>query len=263
MDNIQHIGILGAMPEEVINGLKNLVDIKESTFGDLTIYSGNWINNKEDNNIFISLAWSGWGKVSASRAATRLLSLNFNGIPKVSTIIFNGVAGSANSNLSQWDIVIPSELIQYDMDARPIFEKFVIPALKASRLKVNSEILNWTHNTIGTFLKKNYQLPYGHIHTGLIGTGDKFISEEAFLDNIKKDLPDLKAIEMEGGAVAQVAIQEGIPWIIIRVISDDAKSSAANNFKEFLEYYEKLSWVLINCLLSNWPEYLIKNKNKY
>ncbi len=251
--NIHHIGILGAMPEEVVNGLKYLSNIKKNIFGDLIIYSGCWKSKNKEKKIYISLAWSGWGKVSASRAAARLLSLNFKGIPSISTIIFSGVAGAANEEIKQWDIIIPSELIQYDMDGSPIFPKFVIPALNKSKLKMNLDLLDWTTSTIKTFLKSNLNLPFGNVYNGLIGTGDQFISEEKDLEYLKKQLPGLNAIEMEGAALAQVAIQENISWIIIRVISDNAKTSAEKNFREFVENYEQSSWTLINCLLSKWP----------
>ena len=77
------------------------------------------------------MAWSGWGKVSAARAITRILASK----NKIDLIIFTGVAGAANNNLSQWDIVIAEEVIQHDMDARPIFEKFVLPPLNKAKLK--------------------------------------------------------------------------------------------------------------------------------
>ena len=42
---------------------------------------------------------------------------------------------------------------------------------------------------------------------------------------------------MEGGAVAQVAEQEGVPWIILRVISDSADSNSEIDFEKFLKDY--------------------------
>ena len=258
--NKYHIGILGAMPEEVKNGLKSLFNVKENIFGDLIIYSGEWVGNNNDVSIYLSLAWSGWGKVSASRAATRLLSLKNEGFPEISTIIFNGVAGSASNEIDQWDLVIPSALVQHDMDSSPIFERFVIPALKLSKLKTNQALLTWATKSINEYLEFNKDLPFGKIYSGLVGTGDKFISDETILKNLKNELPDLNAIEMEGAAVAQVAMQEKVSWLIIRVISDNAKSSAAESFKEFLGKYEQLSWTLIDCLLRNWPYDLFNNK---
>ena len=61
------------MPEELGTILDNLENLEEKIFGDLKIYSGEW-GNSDSNNIFITCAWSGWGKVSAARATTRLSS---------------------------------------------------------------------------------------------------------------------------------------------------------------------------------------------
>ena len=65
------------MPEElgyIKDNLKNIVSTKH---GDLEIYSGEWINSS-NVKILVSVAWSGWGKVSSSRATTRLISHFFH-----------------------------------------------------------------------------------------------------------------------------------------------------------------------------------------
>ena len=142
----KHIGILCAMPEEVGSTLENLKNIETKKFGDLKIHSGDWYfsnSSSKSLNIRLSIAWSGWGKVSSARAATRLISHQFNKV-KVDAIFFTGVAGAVNSKLKQWDIIIPYELIQHDMDARPLFKKYEIPALKTIRIKSNRSITNWT-----------------------------------------------------------------------------------------------------------------------
>ena len=59
------------------------------------------------------------------------------------------------------------------------------------------------------------------------------------------------AIEMEGAAFAQVASQENISWIILRVISDGANESAAQVFTEFVSDYKIHSWNLIKTILIN------------
>ena len=46
---------------------------------------------------------------------------------------------------------------------------------------------------------------------------------------------------MEGAAFAQVALQEKINWLLIRVISDNANNDADLDFKEFLEKYQNNS----------------------
>ena len=234
-----HIGVLGAMPEEIQISLNFLSNIKENLFGDLKVYSGEWTGNKKTNQrIFLSIAWSGWGKVSAARATTRLISLDIEGIPKISTLIFNGVAGAAEANINQWDIIIPNELIQHDMDSSPIFDKFVIPSLNKSRLNTNLKLLNWSTNKIKELVKKTSNLPFKSVYNGLIATGDSFISDEKFLNELKLKIPDLIGVEMEGASFAQVAIQEKIQWLVIRVISDNAKDGAVDTFQEFLCKYK-------------------------
>ena len=86
-------------------------------------------------SIRVTIAWSGWGKVSVARAATRIIGLEK--YSPINLFLFTGVAGGVGTNMNQWDIVLPNALIQHDMDARPIFEKYVIQALKKSALIPN------------------------------------------------------------------------------------------------------------------------------
>ena len=75
--DVLHIGILGAMKEEVSAIKEHLYNTKELLLGDLKIFSGEIILNKnQEIKIYLTIAWSGWGKVSSARAATRLVGLN-------------------------------------------------------------------------------------------------------------------------------------------------------------------------------------------
>ena len=79
-----HIGLLGAIPEEIGSDLSHLTDLSCSDHGDLRIHKGSW-----DDTVRLSLAWSGWGKVSAARAATRLLASG----PSIDLLVFTGLPG--------------------------------------------------------------------------------------------------------------------------------------------------------------------------
>ncbi len=249
----KHIGILCAMPEEIGSTLENLINIEEKKYGDLKIYSGDWcfLNSSYNSlNVHLSIAWSGWGKVSAARAATRLISHQFNKL-KLDAIFFTGVAGAINSNLKQWDIIIPNELIQHDMDARPLFKKYEIPALKTVRIKTNKSFTDWTLNTLKNSIKDGSLENFGNIYKGLIATGDKFISKKKEIEKILIDIEDLFAVEMEGASVAQVAKQENIPFQIIRVISDKANENSSEDFSKFIINYKNQSAKLISALIEN------------
>ena len=112
-----HIGVLGAMPEEIGSDLSHLQQLESEQHGDLTIHHGTWVEG-----IRLSLAWSGWGKVSAARAATRLLS----SAPDIDLLLFTGVAGAADPALKQWDVVLADAVVQHDMDSRPLFPRFTL-----------------------------------------------------------------------------------------------------------------------------------------
>ncbi len=246
-----NIALLSAMPEEIGSTIDNLENVSLKEYGDLKIYHGK-LNRKVSNynSVYITLAWSGWGKVSAARAITRILA----GINKIDLIIFTGVAGAANKSLNQWDIVIANEVIQHDMDARPIFEKYVLPPLKKAKLKSDDLFKNWIFNSLTRSVRNGYLARFGNIKKGLIATGDSFISDERVIKRIKNEIPNLEAFEMEGGAVAQVAEQEGVPWVIVRVISDKADSNSEMDFDQFLKDYVLSSWELLNCIFKDIPK---------
>ncbi len=247
---LPHIGILGAMPEEIGEITNQIENKKETFYGDLKIIQGIWINKIKKNKIRLTIAWSGWGKVSSARAATRIISSCFGN--KIDLLLFTGVAGAVSDSLNQWDLIIPSSLFQYDMDARPFFERFVIPALDKDNISIDDKLINWSKNTLIKALSDEPKLNnFGSLKIGKIATGDKFISDKKYLSDLKNQIPGLLAIEMEGAAVAQVAFQEKVPCLIIRTISDSADEDAPSSFDIFLEEYKLKSWFIIESLLNN------------
>ena len=244
-----HVGLLAAMPEELGQIIKNLENLRSKNYGDLEIFTGEW-TNELNTKILISVAWSGWGKVSAARATTRLIS-NSASEHKVNFMIFTGVAGAVDLNLKQWDIVISEAVIQHDFDARPLYEKYVIPSLKQEKIYPRGEILDNFYSILIKSFKNKKDQQFGSIYKGLIATGDMFISDKNKLKQLSLEIPKVLAVEMEGASFAQVAHQEKIDWIIIRVISDGADDNAHDEFKSFLKKYKQKSWDLIKHLLNS------------
>ena len=118
------IGLLGAMPEEIGSDLNHLQEHKSTVFGDLTIHQGTW-----NSAVKLTLAWSGWGKVCAARAAPRLMAA----APDLDLLRFTGVAGAADAALQQWDVVLADAVSQHDMNASPLFPRFTLPPLHRDR----------------------------------------------------------------------------------------------------------------------------------
>ena len=55
------------------------------------------------------------------------------------------------------------------------------------------------------------------------------------IDELRADVPDVFAVEMEGAAVAQVCDEHDIPFIVIRTISDKSDHSAVIDFQAFIK----------------------------
>jgi adenosylhomocysteine nucleosidase len=52
---------------------------------------------------------------------------------------------------------------------------------------------------------------------------------------VRSKFPDLYAAEMEAAAVAQVCYQFGVPFVILRALSDIAGKESNVSFEQFLE----------------------------
>ena len=140
------------------------------------------------------------------------------------------------------------------MDARPLYERYVIPALETAKIYTHKKWVAWAYSSLNKSLINNVNNVFGKVEKGLVATGDRFIGEKSILNKLSEELPDLLAVEMEGAAVAQVACQEKKPFLIIRVISDGADDSAAQTFTDFLNDYQNYSWDLVRSLLINYKE---------
>ena len=68
---------------------------------------------------------------------------------------------------------------------------------------------------------------------------------------LRRRFPDGLAVEMEGAAVAQVCIESGTPYAIVRAISDDG---SADEFEGFLQH-ESATYArgIISRLLTTMP----------
>ena len=82
---------------------------------------------------------------------------------KINLMIFTGVAGAIQKDLKQWDIIIPNNLVQHDMDARPILEKFVIPCLKEKYIKANNKLVDHVVNMVEKEKNNNLLNGFGNL----------------------------------------------------------------------------------------------------
>ena len=77
-------------------------------------------------------------------------------------------------------------------------------------------------------------MPQIGVHVGRVVSGDQFISDKAVKERISANF-DGYCTEMEGAAIAQAAYLNGVPFVILRAISDKADNSAPVAYETFEE----------------------------
>ncbi|MCK5824739.1 MAG: 5'-methylthioadenosine/adenosylhomocysteine nucleosidase [Ichthyobacteriaceae bacterium] len=249
---MSRIGIMSAMVEEMNILLKSIKNEKIETIGQREYHTGKLFDND------VVLVFSRWGKVAASSTTTTLIN-NF----RVDKIIFTGVAGAINNKLNIGDIVIAKNLYQHDFDASPLLNKHVLPHINKKEIPtnkaLNTQLIKSAKQFIATQLNNtitNNELDVFNISTpeivyGNIASGDQFIKTSNQRELIRTELNEVEAVEMEGGAVAQICYEYNIPLAVIRTISDKAGSDAAIDFPRFVENIAgKYSYKIIENLLS-------------
>ena len=211
---MKRIGIIFAMKEELDETIKMFNEPIVHSIYDLKIYEC------KNNNITCFLVESGIGKVNATRT-TQILIDKMN----VDCILNIGVAGSISRDVNKCDIVVGDRLVQHDFDLT-LFnrEKGEIPNI-GKYIYCDKELLEIAKkNTIDT-----------NIITGVIASGDIFVSEEQMGAKINKKF-DALCVEMEGAAIAQVCHLCNIPFLVVRAISDSPYEEDNHiTFEEFLK----------------------------
>lgn len=214
------------MEEEIKRLKEEITDETVTTIANQTFYDG-MLHNKP-----VTVVRSGIGKVNAS-IATTLLIQEF----KVDAVINTGSAGGIGEGLTIGDLVISTELAYNDTDNRDIGYTFgqipqMPPRFPADQL-------------LQTMIEKaatNVEWP---VQSGLVVTGDTFISSEEQIVQIKEFFPEVLVTEMEGAAVAQTCLQFDVPCAVIRAVSDTADEEAEVTFDEFVVMAGKHSAELV------------------
>ncbi len=228
------IGIIGAMDEEVAELKEILTDVTIEKKADMDFFCGKYADKD------VVIVRSGIGKVNAG-ICTQILACDFD----ADYIINTGIAGSLNADINIGDIVLSDEVLQHDMDAVAFgYEPGVIPRMETSVFKGDRNLIALAGMAI------NKVAPQVGVFEGRIVTGDQFISSKEKKEYLVKTFNG-DCCEMEGGAIAQAAYLNKIPFIVIRAISDKADDSAHMDYPEFEKMAIKNSVLLVKEMIKN------------
>lgn len=213
---MKRIGIIGAMEEEIARLKEKMTDVAIIRKASMDFCKGQ-LCGKE-----VVVVRSGIGKVNAG-ICTQILADDFD----VECIINTGIAGSLNNDINIGDIVLSTDVVEHDMDATG----FGYPAGQIPRMEVYSF---WSDERLRNLAERICREvnPEVQVFKGRIATGDQFVASREAKERISRDVGGY-ACEMEGAAIGHAAYLNGIPFLIVRAISDKADDSADMDYPEF------------------------------
>lgn len=216
------VGIIGAMESEVTLLRGALRDFREVNAAGLSFAVG-YIGE-----VHVVLAKCGVGKVNAAICAQIMIDRFL-----VECLINTGVAGGigAAGALEVGDFVIGKEAVQYDFDVTAFGHA---KGYLCTGERDDEPTLFHSDSALVAALERSASkwLPKSKLKHGRIATGDTFVSDLRVKNELWQNFQAI-AVEMEGAAIAQCAEANGIPFVIVRAISDLADESAATSYDEF------------------------------
>jgi adenosylhomocysteine nucleosidase len=227
------IGIIGAMEEEVSALVGMLEKAKRERVGMIDFYVGN-IHKKK-----VVIAKCGVGKVFAAVCAEAMI-LNYS--PRL--IVNTGVGGALGAGITTTNVVIADKLCQHDMDTSAIGDpKGLVSGINKIYFDADPRAIRILDKAARELSVKTF--------IGTVATGDKFIADPIDKARIVSDFSAI-CCEMEGGAIAQVAHVNLVPFAVVRAISDSADGEATMDFPTFLPIAAKNSTAMTLALIKEY-----------
>lgn len=159
-----------------------------------------------NNNIVL---WQcGIGKVNAAVGTMQLVQQHHP-----DAIISTGLAGGIDPQMQVMDVLAATQCVYHDVDCGS--------GLGCQRGQVQG--LPARFDADPRLLRVAMQVPRvaeERLMTGLICTGDQFITDRERQNGIKRHFPDGLACDMESAAIAQTCYLENVPFLSLRIISD-------------------------------------------
>lgn len=230
------LGIMAAMDHEVRAIVAALASGDDHA---TTLLAGRTVHHGTLEGTEVVAVRSGIGKVDAAVTAT-LLAERFG----VDRLLMVGTAGGLHPDAQVGDVVVADALLQHDLDPTPLLPRWVVPALGVARLATDPELTAALARAADEVVARGVHTHPGaaggvarapRAHLGLVVSGDTFVSDAAASQQLRAELPDALAVEMEGAAVAQACHELGVRLAVARTVSDRADDDAHGDFVAFVE----------------------------
>ncbi|MGB0844897.1 MAG: 5'-methylthioadenosine/S-adenosylhomocysteine nucleosidase, partial [Alphaproteobacteria bacterium] len=179
------------------------------------------------------------GKVNGAALAT-MMAYAFD----CRALVFSGVAGGLNPAKNVGDIIVADKMVQHDYGA---MIDGSIKVYHPGDHCIGDRTMDVPIEMRPDVLAK-LKAELKDVSFGTILTGDQFLNCETTRIRLFEEF-QADAVEMEGGAVAQIAVRFKIPWVVIRCLSDLAGDESHVDFHAVLkEASDKAARVTLDVL---------------
>lgn len=223
------IGIIVAMGKELKLLLPLLEKSETIKVNDITFYQGVIGSNK------VVAMQCGIGKVNAAIGTLTLIN---EFAPEL--VINTGVAGGTGAGAGIMDVVIGERIAYHDVWCGPGTEWGQAAGCPSFFTSSSALVALPMFDSDPTVRK------------GLIASGDIFVSRPEEVARFRELYPDVMAVDMESAAIAQVCYLRGVPFFVMRVISDTP--GAADNIAQYENFWEKApehTFILLKSMLES------------
>ncbi len=211
------LGIIGAMDVEV-STLKEAMTEKIETTVAGSVYCEGILEG-----LPVVVVQCGVGKVNAALCVQALCD-RF----AVTHVVNTGIAGSLDAELDIGDFVISRDAVYHDFDCHILNPAYVVgqvPGLSVRAFPADVALVKLAYAAADSLCP-------GHAKIGTVASGDQFVCTKEQKAQIVADTGAL-CTEMEGTAIGHVAWKNGVPYVVIRAISDKADDSAEMDYPAF------------------------------
>ena len=178
----------------------------------------------------------GVGKVAAALAAQAMIAQ----LP-VDELINTGCAGALAPGLGVGDVVLSTATVEWDMDTTALGDpRGYISGFDRIFMEADAALRACLRRCAPADVR---------VTEGLIASGDQFITTPAQRSLILDAFPDALCAEMEGAAIGHVCAVNGVPFCVVRTMSDTADGNSTVDFPTFAKQAGETSAAMILRLL--------------
>ncbi|MDR2129829.1 MAG: 5'-methylthioadenosine/adenosylhomocysteine nucleosidase [Odoribacteraceae bacterium] len=226
---MRRVGVIVAMREEY-EMARAVLECREERLVNGMLFVEGSVEGVE-----LVLVQCGIGKVCSTIGAVEMIRGYAPGL-----IINTGVAGSIDASLRVMDVVVGDEVVYHDVWCGEGNERGQVQGFPA-RFPSDRELYRVALSIIPG---------EGQVRGGLICSGDRFITGQEELAEIKGHFPEGLAVDMESGSLAQTCYSYGVPFLSYRLISDTpGVEGHARQFRDFWEHAPARSFEILRALV--------------